>query len=121
VPIFDTGAARVRKAEARYAQALARFGQAALEARAEVRKAYARLRAAHAIALRQRDEMLPLRRSIAEQDRLRYDAGQISVFDLLADSRAEIAGVSDYLQSVRDFWIARSSLDAALSGPVPRL
>ena len=121
VPIFDTGAPRVRKAEARYAQALARFGQAALEARAEVRKAYARLRAAHDIALRQRDEMLPLRRAIAEQDRLRYDAGQISVFDLLADSRSQIAGVSDYLQSVRDFWIARSSLDAALSGPVPQL
>jgi len=121
VPIFDTGAPRVRKAEARYAQALARFGQAALEARAEVRKAYARLRAAHDIALRQRDEMLPLRRAIAEQDRLRYDAGQISVFDLLADSRSQIAGVSDYLQSARDFWIARSSLDAALSGPVPQL
>ena len=121
VPIFDTGAPRVRKAEARYAQALARFGQASLEARAEVRKAYARLRAAHDIALRQRDEMLPLRRAIAEQDRLRYDAGQISVFDLLADSRSQIAGVTDYLQSARDFWIARSSLDAALSGPVPQL
>jgi len=121
VPLFDTGAPRVRKAEERYAQALARFGQAALEARGEVRKAYARLRAAHAMALRQRDEMLPLRRSIAEADRLRYDAGQISVFDLLADSRSQIAGVSDYLQSVRDFWIARSSLDAALSGPVPQL
>jgi outer membrane protein TolC len=121
VPIFDTGAPRVRKAEARYRQALARFGQSALEARAQVRKAYARLRAAHDIALRQREEMLPLRRSIAAQDRLRYDAGQISVFDLLADSRAQIAGVSDYMQSVRDFWIARSLLDAALSGPVPQL
>ena len=42
VPIFDSGAPRVHKAEARYAQALARFGQAALEARGEVRKAYAR-------------------------------------------------------------------------------
>jgi outer membrane protein TolC len=119
VPIFDTGAPRVRKAEARYAQALARFGQAALAARVEVRKAYARLRAAHDIALRRRDEMLPLQKTIAEQDRLRFDAGQISVFDLLADARSEIAGVSDYLQSVRDFWIARAALDAALSGGVP--
>jgi outer membrane protein TolC len=121
VPLFNTGAPRVRKAEARYAEGLARFGQAALEARVEVRKAYARLRAAHDIALRRRDEMLPLQRSIADQDRLRYDAGQIGVFDLLADSRAQIAGVTDYLDSVRDFWIARSSLDAALAGPVPQL
>jgi outer membrane protein TolC len=121
VPIFDTGAPRVRKAEARYAQALARYGQAAIEARAQVRKAYARLYAAHDIALRQRDEMLPLQKSVAEQDRLRYDAGQIGVFELLADSRMEIAGVSDYIQSVRDFWVARSSLDAALAGSAPQL
>jgi outer membrane protein TolC len=120
VPMFDTGAPRVRRAEARYAGALARYGQAAIEARVEVRKAYARLSAAHDIALRQRDEMLPLRKSIAEQDRLRYDAGQISVFELLADSRVEIAGMSDYIQSVRDFWVARSSLDAALAGPAPQ-
>jgi outer membrane protein TolC len=119
VPIFDTGAPRVRKAEARYAEALARFGQAALAARVEVRKAYARLRAAHDIALRRREEMLPLQKAIAAADRLRYDAGQISVFDLLADARSEIAGVSDYLQSVRDFWIARAALDAALSGAAP--
>lgn len=120
VPLFDTGAQRVRKAEARYAQALARFGQAAIAARAEVRKAYARLREAHEVALRQREEILPLRRSIAEQDRLRYDAGQISVFELLADSRAQIAGMNDYIQSVRDFWVARSSLDAALDGAAPQ-
>jgi outer membrane protein TolC len=121
VPIFDSGAPRVRKAEARYAQALARYGQAAIEARAQVIKAYARLSAAHDIALRQRDEMLPLRKSIAEADRLRYDAGQISVFELLADTRVEIAGVTDYIQSVRDFWVARSALDAALAGPAPQL
>ncbi|MGA2397647.1 MAG: TolC family protein [Steroidobacteraceae bacterium] len=121
MPLFDTGAPRVRKAEARYAQALARYGQAAIEARAQVRKAYARLSATHDIALRQHDEMLPLRKSIAEQDRLRYDAGQASVFELLADSRAEIAGVSDYIQSVRDFWVARASLDAALAGSQPQL
>jgi len=120
VPIFDSGAPRVRKAEARYRQALARYGQAAIEAHAQVRKAYARLSAAHDIALRQRDEMLPLQKSVAEQDRLRYDAGQIGVFELLADSRMEIAGVSGYIQSVRDFWVARSSLDAALAGAVPQ-
>ena len=59
VPIFDTGAPRVRKAEARYAQALARFGQAALEARTEVRKAYARL------ARGARHRPAPARRDVA--------------------------------------------------------
>jgi outer membrane protein TolC len=116
IPIFDSGAARVRKAEAIYAQAVEEFAQAAIEARSEVRTAYAQYRAAHEIAARERDEMLPLRKSISEQDLLRYDAAQISVFDLLADARAEIGSVNDYIQSVRDFWIARSALDSVLLG-----
>jgi outer membrane protein TolC len=121
VPIFDSGSARVRKAEAIYAQAVDRYAQAAIEARSEVRTAYAQYRAAHEIAMHERDEVLPLRKSIAEQDLLRYNAAQISVFDLLADARTQISGVNEYIQSVRDFWIARSQLDTALLGnPGPR-
>jgi outer membrane protein TolC len=116
VPIFDTGAARVRKAEAIYAQAVERFAQAAIEARGEVRTAYARYRATHEMATRERDEVLPLRKSIADEDLLRFNAAQISVFDLLADARAESSGVNEYIQSVRDFWIAKSALDTALLG-----
>jgi outer membrane protein TolC len=86
-----------------------------------VRTAYAQYRAAHEIAMHERDEVLPLRKSIAEQDLLRYNAAQISVFDLLADARTQISGVNEYIQSVRDFWIARSALDTALLGnPGPR-
>jgi outer membrane protein TolC len=116
VPLFDGGGARVRRAEARYAQAVESFAEAAIEARAEVRKAYARYRAAHEIAIRERDEALPLRKAIAEEDLLRYDAAQISVFDLLADARGQIGAVDEYIQSERDFWIAKSALDAALAG-----
>jgi outer membrane protein TolC len=121
VPIFDGGAAKVRRAEAVYAQSIERFAQAAIEVRSEVRKAYAEYRAAYELATRQRDEILPLRKSIAQQNLLRYDAAQISVFDLLADARAEISGVNDYIQSVRDFWIAKSTLDTVLlSSPSQR-
>ena len=116
VPIFDTGEPRVRKAEAIYAQAVDRFSQAAIEARSEVRKAYAQYRTAYEMAARERDEILPLRKSISQEDLLRYEAALISVFDLLADARAEINGVNDYIQSVRDFWIAKSALDTALVG-----
>jgi outer membrane protein TolC len=120
IPIFDTGAARVRKAEAIYARAVEQFRQAAIDARAEVRRAYARYRAAHEIAARERDEILPLRQSIAREDLKRYDASQIGVFDLLADARAESTGVDDFIQSLRDFWIAKSALDTALIGLPPR-
>jgi len=116
IPIFDAGTPRLRKAQAVHAQAVDRFAQAVIDARSEARTAYARYRAAYDIASHQRDEVLPVASLVAEQDLLNYNAARISVFDLLADARARIAGVDDYIQSVRDFWIAKSEFDTALLG-----
>jgi outer membrane protein TolC len=116
VPLFDGGGPRVQRAQARYSQAVDRFAQAVIDARSQIREAYAAYRAAFDIARQQRDEVLPARRLIAGQNLLRYNASLISVFDLLADARAQIASVDDYIHSVRDFWMAKSQLDAALVG-----
>lgn len=116
VPIFDSGAARVKKSEAIYAQAVDRFSQAAIEARSQIRVAYAGYRAAFELAQRQRDEVLPLRQAIAQQNLLRYNASLISIFELLSDAREQVISVDGYIQSVRDFWIAKSRLDGALLG-----
>lgn len=116
IPLFDSGAARVKRAEAIYAQAVDRFGQAATHARSDVRKSYMRYRTTYDIAKHQRDDVVPLRQRIAEQNQLRYNGMLISVFDLLADARAQIDAVNDYIQSTRDFWIAKSELDAAMLG-----
>jgi outer membrane protein TolC len=116
IPIFDAGTPKLRKAQAIYAQSVDRFAQAAVDARSDVRTAYSRYRVAYDIASHQRDEVLPVANAVAEQDLLNYNAARISVFDLLADARARVAGVDDYIQSVRDFWIAKSELDAALLG-----
>jgi len=40
----------------------------------------------------------------------------ISIFELLADTREQIASVNDYIAGLRDFWLAKSRLDAALLG-----
>jgi outer membrane protein TolC len=116
VPIFDGGAARVRKSEAVYAQAVDRFTQAAIEARSEVRQAYAAYRAAFELAGRQRDQVVPLRKAVAQQNLLRYNASLISIFELLADAREQIAGVDDCIQSLRDFWIAKSEFEGTTLG-----
>jgi outer membrane protein TolC len=116
VPLFDGGGPRVRRVQAIYSQAVDRFAQDAIDARSQIREAYAAYRAAFEIAKRQRDEVVPTRQLIAAQDLLRFNASLISVFDLLADARGQIAGVDDYIQNLRDFWMAKSELDTALSG-----
>ncbi len=121
VPIFDGGSARVKKSAAIYAQAVDRFTQAAIEARSQIRLAYADYRAAFELATQQRDEVLPLRKAIAQENLLRYNASQISIFELLSGAREQAAGFDGYIQRVRDFWIAKSQLDAALLGDAAAL
>jgi outer membrane protein TolC len=116
VPLFDSGAARLKKAEAVYAQAIDRFTQAAIDARSQIRLAYAAYRAAFELARQQRDEVLPLRKKIAQENLLRYNASQISIFELLYDVREQASVTERYIQRQRDFWIAKSRLDAALLG-----
>jgi outer membrane protein TolC len=116
VPIFDDGGARVQKSDALYVQAVERFAQAAIDARSQVRQAYAAYKASFELARQQRDVVLPLRKSVSEQNRLRYNASLISIFELLADAREQVACVDDYITDLRGFWRAKSRLDAALLG-----
>jgi hypothetical protein len=42
-----------------------------------------------------------------------------SVFDLLADSREQIAAVVGAVESLRDLWIAETNLQTAMTGRSP--
>jgi outer membrane protein TolC len=116
LPLFDWGGARVARAEALYMQAVHRAAQAAINARSEVREAYGNYRSAYDIARHQRDEIVPLRKRISEEQVLRYNGMLIGVFELLADARSQITSVNAYIESLRDFWLAQSDLDMALVG-----
>ena len=116
LPLFDWGTARVARAESVYRQSLARAAETAINARSEVREAYGAYRSAWDIARHQRDEIVPLRQRIAEENVLRYNGMLIGVFELLADARAQIAGVNASIGALRDFWLAQADLDMALVG-----
>ena len=117
LPIFDWGGARVARAETIYMQALHRVAETAVNARSEVREAYSAYHTAYDAAKRYRDEIVPLRKKIAEENMLRYNGMLISVFELLADAREQVATVSAYIDALRGFWISESDLQAAFNGP----
>ena len=116
LPLFDWGGSRVARAEAIYMQSVERAAEAAVNARSEVREAYAGYRTAFDIARHYRDEVVPLRKRISDENLLRYNGMLIGVFELLADARAQVAGVNGYIEALRDFWIAQADLDMALVG-----
>jgi outer membrane protein TolC len=116
LPLFDWGESRIARAENVYRQSLQRAAEVAINARSEVREAYGAYRTAWDIAKHQRDEIVPLRQRIAEENLLRYNGMLIGVFELLADARAQIAGVNASIDALRDFWLARADLDMAMLG-----
>ena len=119
LPIFDFGGARVARAERLYMQAVSRTIETAVDARSEVREAYSSYRTAFDLAKHYRDEIVPLRKQISEEVLLRYNGMLMSVFELLADSREQVAAVNGYIDSLRDFWMAESDLQMALTGRSP--
>ena len=116
LPLFDWGDARVARAESVYRQALHRAAETAINARSEVREAYGNYRSAWDIARHHRDEIVPLRQQIAEENVLRYNGMLIGVFELLADARMQIASVNGAIDALRDFWLAQADLEMALIG-----
>ncbi|TFW36154.1 TolC family protein [Massilia horti] len=115
LPLFDWGGARVARAEATYMMAVHRTADLAVRARSEVRSAYATYRTAYDIARHYRDEVVPLRKQISEEVLLRYNGMLASTFELLADSREQLASVDAAIAAQRDFWIAESNLQSAMT------
>lgn len=116
VPIFDLGEVRVRQAGETYAQAVNRLMEKAVNVRSEARDAYRVYRSAYDIAAHYRREVMPLRRIIGEQTLLRYNAMQIDVFALLAETRQRINAQSQSIEAQRDFWLGATNLTTAVVG-----
>jgi len=116
IPLFDWGDAKLAKAEAIYRQAAQRLAASIGDARSEVRVAYDAYRTTYDVAQYYRDEVVPLRKRIADENLLRYNGMQLSVFELLADAREQVKSVNAALDAQRDFWLADADLQAALSG-----
>ncbi|MHB1213988.1 MAG: TolC family protein [Thiobacillus sp.] len=116
LPLFDWGQSRVVQAESRYRQALESARGAAVNARSEVREAYAMQHSQYAIARHLRDEVVPLKKRISDENMLRYNGMLIGVFELLADARSQISAVSAAIDAQRDYWLAEADLRMALVG-----
>ena len=119
LPLFDWGGARVARTEHAYLQAVNRAADTAVKARSEVREAYGAYRTAFDLAKHYRDEIVPLRKRISEESLLRYNGMLISIFELLADSRQQVAAVSAYIEALRDYWLADATLQLAMTGRSP--
>lgn len=116
IPLFDWGTARVAKAEAIYMQAVNEVAQVAINAQSEIREAYNVYRTNYEVTKHLRDEIVPIRKKILSENQLRYNGMLTSPFELFGDARAQVASIKNYIESLREFWLADSTLKMSLIG-----
>ncbi|MEJ5989082.1 TolC family protein [Ramlibacter sp. PS3R-8] len=116
LPLFDWGSTRRAALDARSLAAANRYEAVSRSAGSQAREGYAAYRTAYDQARHQRDEMVPLRKTISEENVLRYNGMLIGVFELLADAREQVTGVIAAIEAQRDFWLADASLSSTLIG-----
>jgi outer membrane protein TolC len=119
LPVFDGGSGARAEARAAYVAALNRTAQVAVDAHSSVAEAWHAYRTSLELARHYRDEIVPLRQQIAEENTLRYNAMLIGVFELLAGARDQVGSVIAALEAQRDFWLADAALQAAIVGRPP--
>lgn len=116
LPIFDWGANRRDALNAQSLAAANRYEATARAASSQLRESYSAYRTAYDIARHYRDEIVPLRQAMADENLLRYNGMLIGVFELLADARDQIASVIAAIEAQQQFWLAEAALSASVIG-----
>ncbi|EEW58695.1 TolC family protein [Tritonibacter mobilis] len=116
IPIYDTGKARMRKAELMYLQAANVLAEKAVNVRTEARGAENAYQSSYQIARHYRDVLVPLRKSIEEEGLLSYNGMITNTFELLTDVREKLGASLEAANAKRDFYLAQADLTAAIYG-----
>ncbi|WP_455342489.1 hypothetical protein [Variovorax durovernensis] len=85
-------------------------------ASSQLREGVPAYRTAYDIARHYRDEIVPLRQAMADENVLRYNGMLIGVFELLAEARDQIASVTNAINAQQQFWLADAALAASVMG-----
>ncbi len=116
IPIYDTGKARMRKAELAYLQAANVLAERAVNVRSEARGAETAYHASYKIARHYRDVLVPLRQTVEEEGLLSYNGMITNTFELLTDVREKLSASLEAANAKREFFMAQADLTAAIYG-----
>lgn len=116
LPLFDWGDAQRDAMNARTLAAANRLEATVRGAGSTLRQSYTAYRTAFDIARHYRDEVVPVRKAISEENLLRYNGMLIGVFELLADARDQVNSVIAAIAAEEQFWLSNAALQATLIG-----
>ncbi len=116
LPLFDWGGMQRQAWNARTLAAANQLEATMRSAGSNLRETYSAYRTAYDLARHHRDEVVPLRKVISEENQLRYNGMLIGVFELLADARDQVGVVQAAIDAEQQFWLADAALQASVMG-----
>lgn len=121
IPIFNQGQPQRAKAYAEFRRQAAHFMQHAIEVRSEVRAAFTKMRVARKRAEYYQRDVLPLQAQMLEQTQLQYNGMFMSVFELLQAKRSQIHAAEEFIEALKEYWLARTELELAVGGRIKNI
>ena len=116
LPVFDQRQATIARLQAQLRQSQQRLSSLAIDIRSEVREIRERLLSARNVVQYYHNVVLPLRQQAVNESQLYYNGMLIGVYELLLAKQNQINAGREYIEALRDYWIARSELEHAVGG-----
>jgi cobalt-zinc-cadmium efflux system outer membrane protein len=116
LPLFDQRQALIARLEAQQAEAERHATALFVDAQSQVREAQAAVATQRHIVEQYQKELLPMREHIVSESLRKYNGMLLGVFQLLLAKEAQVSGERDYIEALRDYWVARAELDGAVGG-----
>ncbi|HVH44028.1 MAG TPA: TolC family protein [Labilithrix sp.] len=116
IPLFDQRQAQIAKLEAFQRQGENDLRALAIDVRSDVRSSRSRLLTARGVVEDYGKVVVPLRENVVRFSQEQYDAMLIGAYQLIQAKQSEFESYREYIEALRDYWIARSDLERAVGG-----
>ncbi len=116
LPFFDQGQARIARLEALNRQSQQAMMSLAIDIRSEVRKLRHRVLTQRRLAEHYEHVLIPVRERIVAEAQRHYNFMLLGAYRLLEAKQDEVDAYRQYIEAIRDYWLARTELELALGG-----
>jgi outer membrane protein, heavy metal efflux system len=116
LPIFNQGQPAVARARSKLRQSQQSYLSLAADIRSDVRAARDRMFLLRSQVEYYKSAVLPIRNRVVNESQLQYNAMQIGPIQLLQAKQEEVRTGADYIETLRDYWVARAELEKAVGG-----
>ncbi len=115
VPIYDMGQTEVSRSGAQLKEAELKLKALENDVRSEIKQKRDRLFAMRTLIEEYKGSVIPVRQKVTEETQKHYNYMLLGNYDLIRAKQNEILANKEYIESLKEYWIARSDLEKAVS------